>query len=175
MSGANRLPDPETVFASSDTVAEIVVEPYGELTTTDEIRAVFGLSEAELPDEMLTQRIYAGEVATALHSLDPTLPDTYTDRLQDKEYLLQNFALYCIAARICDVLPLIAARSMTDSKAMFQRFDTDLQDVIKAIRDRYALASKALQTALESVKPRETVVRLKGGRPKSDRVTGGTS
>lgn len=170
------IPDPADIYTSANETVAVTLAPYGRLTTTAEIRAVFGLSDAELPDEMLAQDVYVREVSNALAALDKTLPGRWSDRLAAKPELqtkVGDFALYCIADRICDVLPLVAARTLTDAKATFQRFDTDLQGVIAAIRRRYAIVSKDLSEALEE--PAATVFRptlFGSGKPSYDPVTG---
>ena len=152
---AQTVPNPEDVYASSydDESAVVHVGVYGPLTTHDEIRSVFGLSDVELPDEMLGQRIYSKEVLNALNALDPYMEDEWVRRSNERpnlKPLVETFALYCIADKLCDVLPLIAARSLSDSKATFQRFDSDLQAVISTIRGRYERATDALKAALDS-------------------------
>lgn len=174
------LPDPDEIFATASEDFEIAVEPYGVLTTAEEVRAVFGLSAAELSDEMLSQRVYTREIASALASLDSTLADTYYTKVAQKSSLrslVENFALYCMANKLCDVLPLITARTLSDSKASFQRFDTDLQKVAQSIKQRYALARDGLSKALADLagetqsKQMRTPVMFGRGVPTVDRVS----
>lgn len=173
------ISDIQTVYATELQPKVIRFQPYGELPT-DDIRALFGLSDAELPDDMLMQRVYTREVEAALLTIEPTLLDTWVDRVAAKPQLrtlVEDFQLYCLADKLCDVLPLIAARSISDSKATFQRFDVDLQMVIAKIRQRYALALKNLVEALEDAKATE--IRMPAlfgsGKPSYDPVTGATS
>lgn len=170
------LPDPAEIFASARSVSVIAIQPFGELTTTDEIRAVFGLSDAELPDEMLTQRTYVRAVVADLQNLDGRLITDWAGLSSGNaglQVMVENYALYCIADQICDVLPLIAARTISDSKATFQRFDMDLQQVTGNIRQRFAMASQAIVSALSDT-PQETTVwnLFRSASPDSDPVTG---
>ena len=173
------IPDPVEVYVQGvPTTVAIQLTPFGEVTSTDEVRSVLGLSDSELPDEVITQRVYKMEVLTALTLVDSRLVDECDQRLLAKPSLkdtLGIFALYCIANRLCDALPLIAARTLSDNKATFQRFDIDIQSVAESIRQRYATSTKALQEALaDSVETKEVrVPTLFGsGSPNYDRVTG---
>lgn len=171
----NQLDD-ENIYELEQSGNEIVVAPYGALTTTDEIRAVFGLSDAELPDEMLTQRMYAREVETSLLEISPNLATHYAEYIELNPVirsLVESFALYCVANMLCDMLPMLAARSMSDSKAMFQRFQTDFQSAILAIRQRFALAKEALTNAVNQSSNNQIrrPVLFGSGKPVVDRVT----
>ncbi|WP_274584089.1 hypothetical protein V9W64_10860 [Neisseria leonii] len=167
--------DPQSVFAEADKSIPIGFAPFGDLTHTDEIRAVFGLSEAELPDEMLTQRVYTREAEAALYALSPRLFGEWLPLSSANPALrgmVEVYVLYCIADKLCDILPLIAARTLSDSKATFQRFDNDLKAVIDHIRRRFAQAAKALADLMEKTAVRTTAPRFSGVRPRIDRVTG---
>ena len=65
------------------------------------------------------------------------------------------------------------ARTLTDSKASFQRFDTDLQKVITSIRARFALTEAELQSLLDGIYVDAARLSLiSSGRPTYDPVTG---
>lgn len=163
------LPDPEAIFASAGIPVDIELEPFGVVTTTDEVRAVFGLSPAELSDEMLTQPIYTGEIKELLLRIRPEL-FTRWDSLQNERLLelVKRVALYSICSSVSDVLPLVAARTLTDSKASFQRYNTDLNTMINTIRNRLNQAIRALQDTKKSTRvPRF----LSSARPSYDPVT----
>ena len=173
------IADIQTVYASELAPKVLRFEPYGTLPL-DDIRALFGLSDAELPDEMLMQRVYVREVEAALLTLEPTIVETWAGRVAAKprlKLLVEDFQLYCLADKLCDVLPLIAARSVSDSKATFQRFDIDLQTVVAKIHQRYALALKNLVETLDETRSVEIPMPalFGSGKPKYDPVTGGTS
>ena len=170
-------PDPAELFAASYAPIPLVVKPFGPLTTVDEVRSVFGLSDAELPDDMLTQRVYTRKVASMLNQVDARIGSEWEalklahPTLQES---VETFALYCVADQICDVLPLVAARTLSDSKATFQRFDMDLQQVIASIRQRFAMSAQALQAVLAATEqtPMKAPVLFGSGRPTYDPVTG---
>lgn len=154
----------------------LFIEPYGVLTTADEVRAVFGLSEAELPTDMLTQSLYAKEVSAGLSAIEPEMQTLWSERQADAGFVgtVGTFALYCVANKICDVLPLIVARTLTDSKSTFQRFDIDLQAVISGIRSRYAQAIQALKDAIAKTQTKKLVLPalFGSGKPVYDPVLG---
>lgn len=154
----------------------LFVEPYGALTTADEIRAVFGLSEAELPTDMLLQKPYTNEVSDGLLSVDADMTFLWLERQDDSRFIraVETYALYCVANKLCDVLPLIAARTLTDSKSTFQRFDIDIQSVISSIRARYAQALQALKDAIAETSTKKLVLPalFGSGKPTYDPVLG---
>lgn len=152
------------------------IEPYGVLTSADEIRAVFGLSEAELPTDMLLQKPYTNEVSDGLLSVDADMRFLWLERQGDAGFVraVESYALYCVANKLCDVLPLIAARTLTDSKSTFQRFDIDIQSVIARIRARYAQALQALKDAIAETRTNRMVLPslFGSGKPVYDPVLG---
>ena len=177
MADYQTIPDPAKIFESTVEPTYIALAPYGQLTTTDEIRAVFGLSQAELPDEVLSQRVYSRAAYNGMTLLVPNLNSLWSggESAQDNlRPLVEDYVLYSIANQICDVLPILLARTISDSKATFQRFDTDLQVVISSIRQRFAMASKAL---VEGAETNSTPVMIRptlfgSGTPNYDPVTG---
>lgn len=173
----NTVPDPAEIFANAIVQVPISLPAYGQMTTTGDIRAVFGLSDAELPDEMLTSQVYLSPVALALATMDSGLAANWEQRKlanPNLALLVGNFVIYHIANSLCDVLPVIVARTMTDSKASFQRFDTDMKEVIAAIRKRFAVATQSLLDALVVDRQQQirTPVLFGSGKPTYDRVTG---
>lgn len=163
------LPVPEAIFASAGAPADIELSPFGVLTTTDEVRAVFGLSSAELSDEMLTQPIYISEVKELLLRIRPELFSQW-DSLQTERLLelVKRVALYSLCSSVCDTLPLIAARTLTDSKASIQRFNVDLNTVVEAIRLKLDKAVSALK---ETKKATVMPTFILAGHPAYDPVT----
>lgn len=177
MADYQTIPDPAEIFESTVEPTYITLEPYGQLTTTDEIRAVFGLSQVELPDEVLSQRVYSRAAYNSMTMLVPSLSNLWgegEDTQNDLRPLVEDYVLYSIANQICDVLPILLARTISDSKATFQRFDTDLQTVIDSIRQRFALASKALAEGVETTSTPALIrpTLFGSGTPNYDPVTG---
>lgn len=172
------IPNIEDVYAEHDEENRgfLYIEPYGVLTTADEIRAVFGLSDAEMPTDMLLQKPYLREVADNLLSVDGDMEFLWLERQDDSRFIraVETYALYCVANKLCDVLPLIAARTLTDSKSTFQRFDIDIQSVVSSIRSRFAQAIQALKDAIADTKTNKVVLPalFGSGKPVYDPVTG---
>lgn len=177
------LPDPNVVYREEldESLGALSLTGYGELTTANEVRAILGVSEVEVPDEMLQQPVYAIDIVEALDALMAKSTDGWWTILGSPDpksmkivTATKRWAAYAYADRICDVLKVVVARSMTDSKASFQRFDTDLDSVINNIRHRFAMATKSLQSAIDeahtSVFTKVSYVSDK--QPEYDPVTG---
>ena len=175
-------PNPQDIYDNGQPAAtRLDVQGFGALTTAEEVRSLFGLSDAEIPDEMLVQPVYSFEVGSKLSKIlgDKVVewprisasPDAKDQRLTAS---VKRWAAYAFADKVCDVLPLVTARTMTDSKASFQRFDTDLQTVILSIRTRFGLAEKDLMDELEALSiPMKRPPIMGSGRPAYDPVVGG--
>lgn len=176
-----QIPDPELIFASSIEDVYISIEPFNNLVTTAEIRAVFGLSEVELPDSMLTQRVYTRELKKSFFTLEPRLKTEWVSLVSQNpalQDLVETYALYFIATKICDSLHLIVARTLTDSKATFQRFDSDLQSIIDNMYNRFALAKVELAAAIPEAVTTSTIrvpTLFGSGTPDYDPITGETT
>lgn len=164
------LPDPIAIQAAAGAPLDVVLEPFGTLTTTDEVRAIFGLSSAELSDDMLMQPVYISEVKETLLRIRPELFSNW-GTLQNERLLemVKRVALYSICNLIGETLPLIAARVLTDSKASIQRFNSDLSSIAETIRNRLNQAIRALKQSKAS----NQLPRFMGaGQPSYDPVTG---
>lgn len=176
------MPTPQEIYDDGTAVPApaLAVPGFGDLTTTEEVRSLFGLSPAEIPDEMLAQPVYGREISLKLMKLSPRLATNWSTLIASSDprdvqvvSLVKSWVAYAFADRICDVLPLVVARTLTDSKASFQRFDTDLQKVITSIRARFALTEAELQSLLDGIYVDATRLSLiSSGRPTYDPVTG---
>lgn len=177
------LPDPQEIYAESvlNTHLTLSIIPFGELTSADEVRALFGLSEAEIPDEMLGQQVFQTEIGLRLNQIAVQAASNWETLKESTEpndiklvHLCKTWTAYAFADKVCDILPLVAARTLTDSKASFQRFDGDLDRVIANLRRRFAVIEEDLRKALdEAYQPQMSLPTLMGtGKPKYDPVTG---
>lgn len=155
-------PDPNLLYEEDrKPVADnIRFQPFGAMASAEEVRATFGLSDVELPDEMLTQNIYTADLSARLSKLLGTASARWDDirnQADPKDARIfaaaRTWTVYAVADKVCDVLPLVVARTLTDSKATFQRFDFDLAAVTANIRKRFALAEADLLTAVDEAKP----------------------
>lgn len=175
-------PNPQTLYEdalAAAASAKLSVLGFGELTSADEVRSVFGLSDAEIPDDMLSQNIYSAEIGAALTKVLGDKALTWlalTASFDEKDIKLvqatKNWVVYAYADKICDVLPLVVAKALTDNKASYTRFDYDVAALVANIRKRFMLAEKALQTALEAeVKPMVLPTLFGVGKPTYDPVT----
>ena len=176
------MPTPQEIYEDG-TRAEaqsLTVPGFGKLTTAEEVRSLLGLSPAEIPDEMLVQEVYGREISFKLNRLSPRLAsdwETISASSADKDkkvvQTVKSWAAYAFADKVCDVLPLVVARTLTDSKASFQRFDTDLQTVITNIRSRFSWVEAELKNLLDGIYVNVSRVSIiSSGRPTYDPVTG---
>lgn len=176
-------PDPNLLYEEDrkPAIDNIRFSPFGAMASAEEVRATFGLSDAELPDEMLTQSIYTADLSARLTGLVKDAASRWEEirtQSDSKDARIwsaaRTWTVYAVADKVCDVLPLVVARTLTDSKATFQRFDFDLSTVTSNIRKRFALAEADLLAALDEAKPLTTGAPsfMGDARPRYDPVTG---
>ena len=136
---ASQVPDPEELYQTVEPLT-IASASMKKLTTADAVRAAIGISESELPDSVLGQSFYARGVERALQKIDPTLVTRWPTLIDSTDPadlnlvgIVQDFAMYKVAGHACQSIELLAARTMTDSKATFQRFEVDLETLLSRL------------------------------------------
>lgn len=182
------IPAPEQIYetgTSEETSGLISIKPFGALTTTDEVRAVLGLSDAEVSDDMLLQEVFKTEVRSSLLSILGPIVSEWTDIRKDKVNekavdlvsATKRYTVYAYAEKLCDVLPMLVARTLSDSKATFQRFDTDVATIAESIRKRLAAAENDLRRTVDEAYQKEIQIApiFGSGHPVYDPVTGESS
>lgn len=145
-----------------------------DLTTSSAVRAVLGVSEQELPDDVLLEPIYMTLLTEDLRAIHPQLITDFaaaaaiearTDEQERFVSLVQMYAAYHIAKRCLGALPMFAPRVIKDARSELQRSDdpytglkadvTATLPVLKVrMRGVYALVNPAVQipTALERIR-----------------------
>lgn len=127
-----------------------------------EVRAVLGVTELELPDEVLDLATYARSLQIALYSTTGVFSGTSgslagiydvlnalptpTDAEEQMLFLIKEYALYTVAETLLPVLGMFATKRLSDGKASLERFsgkDMSEKTVPDQIRDRLSsLASR---------------------------------
>ena len=159
-------------------------------TTYADIRAILGVAEEEITDNVVGLTVYAIGLNLALESVLGTLaPDTeerdlaehhvYIDALSsptdDQTKLLETieiYATYIVADLLADSLPMSAPKTQTDGKSSLTRFSS--QDTYNSVRAniKYGLAKYyAIINELFGVTP-ASAEYLKVVEPDVDVVTG---
>lgn len=155
-----------------------------QFTSYDEVRAVLGLPAKELPDATLALPLYGKilksnlvaigasivtDYATAKASYTTTAEINFCDAFE-------LFALYDVAWSVCDALPSLSPRTITDGKAMLQRQLDSYKPVLDAVQARRSLHSEALKSAYAvvggAVGATYTVSLFAVSTPDTDPVTG---
>ena len=97
-----------------------------EMTTADSVRAVMGISESELPDDVLRQTIYASTVERALTKLAPdvvtnwaTLLTSVDPKDQDLVELVKDYCTFKVAVQACQSIDLVATCSLNTAISDF--------------------------------------------------------
>jgi hypothetical protein len=128
---------------------------FTDITSTAEVRAVLGVSEKELRDDVLLLPLYSTRLTEALRDLHTQLLadyasaaalDSRTDDQQRFVDLVQAYASHHIATQCLGALPMFAKQQVTDGKNALQR-----------VADPYAQLRKDVPSVLYILK-----VRLRG-------------
>lgn len=135
-----------------------MLSPY---TTTEQVRALLGVSDEELTDETLNLPVYEHGLQFELQKVSEGLPALFTT-LKDKpqlssaeDRLVKSVEYYCAiegAVQAGSSLALVAPKRMTDDKSGFERFsDSPYRDVLERLQLKLIGARGALIRALESL------------------------
>lgn len=103
--------------------------PY---TTSEEVRAVLGVSKTELPDATLLLPIYEAGMLEDLAKIDPLLKATLDNLMtavpaptavNEVRFVrvAKLFMAYSVAMQLLNSLPMFSVKSLTDGKAEFSR------------------------------------------------------
>lgn len=123
-------------------------------TTTDAIRAAAGVTDVEIPDQLLTDQMLESQVQTAVYRWLPTHGTVYSEGTAAsptaeqvyKKDLLVHYCLFYGAVRVVEMI-MALRHKVGDGKSEVQRFDVDweaLLEILKARRDE-------AQTLLEEI------------------------
>lgn len=132
-------------------------------TTTAEVRALLGLSDVELPYEVLNLEVYEhgltlqlNKVSAGLPALFLSLVDPAAQPLTPAQTGLVKAVRYLSALtsalQVGASLGLVAPKRMTDDKSGFERFsDSPYRDVLDRLSSLHAAAVDAVRAALEAL------------------------
>jgi hypothetical protein len=136
-----------------------VLTPY---TTSDQVRAVLGVTEDELPDETLDLPLYEAGLRQELAAVGASVAVDYvtasaeaTPPAVDQAFVdaVTLFAPTAVAAQLAQSFPLFAPKDITDGKASVGRFvDSPFQTAIDACRRNYEKYRQALERAYAAYK-----------------------
>ena len=112
-------------------------------TTYDDVRAVLGVSIDELPNSVVSLKVYENALLLALTEksgvVDPdtvdrdlaehytylkALPSPTSDDLRNIA-LIEEYATYLVAATLCGALSMFAPKTQADGKATLTRFSSE--------------------------------------------------
>jgi hypothetical protein len=155
-----------------------------EFTTYDEVRAVLGVPAKELPDSVLSLPLYAKTLRANLTAFGSNILTDYATAKASYTTAtevnfcdaFELFSLYDVAWSVCDALPSLSPRTITDGKAMVQRQLDSYKAVLSAVQARRATYSDALKETYSvvggSTTSSYTPSLFSIGSPDFDPVTG---
>lgn len=125
-------------------------------TTYNDVRAALGVSEEDIPDDVLSLNLYGDTLTQEFEEISLTIESTYTTTIglptpTDTEVRFISacslFATYSVAKQLTAAMPLFAAKQVTDGKAQVSRFDNPYKDVIAQVTAQYEKARARLVAA----------------------------
>jgi len=162
-------------------------------TTYDNVRALLGVNEYELPDSALESPSYAFKLNRALAAVKGTLaPDTEerdlaghykylvglasrTDDQNNLYWLIGTYSAYVTAHEAGVSLSMYAKKTESDGKSLNTRFSAE--STFKSVLERIEQEKMSLLTAIKetlgvSSGTGGVLTMLKAAKPAIDRVTG---
>jgi hypothetical protein len=106
----------------------------------DEVRAILGVDDTEIPDETLNLSIYVAALSEELGSISDSLDadflllkDTEAGSLTSEQTKLYQatttFCTYSLAKQVAESLSMTAFKTLSDGKASVARFNNATEDV----------------------------------------------
>lgn len=132
-------------------------------TTCADIRAVLGVSDAELEDETLGLEVYSSNLSKELRSVHAQVLPQYSevkaldeasrsDAQQQFYEAVRLFAVYAVARQLGSSLPLFGPKDVSDSKASMSRFsDSPYKTTMNEVKTQYATMKQDLGTAIAAI------------------------
>lgn len=134
-----------------------------DFTTPDEIRAILGVAESELPDVVIELPLYQRQLAFDLADIAPAIAADYLalplvgsrSIAQQLFYdCMQVYSAYAVSAILVLNVKMFAPQVITDSKTTLQRAQTDpWADTRGAVEAGYRLMKARLKVAYAGVAP----------------------
>jgi len=132
----------------------MALTPY---CTNDEVRAVLGITQSEIKDEVLDLPIYEMGLKRELNRISPSLPAAFstvnglsalTSAEQTFKEAVQVFSVYAVARQAGAPLGLSAPKSLNDDKSGFSRYaDSPYRDVLERVDMMFQQARQDLVDA----------------------------
>lgn len=116
---------------------------FTDLTTSSAVRAVLGVSEQELPDDVLLEPLYTTMLVEDLRDIHPQLVNdfaeiaalvTRTDNQERFYDLVQMFSSFHIAKRCLGAVAMFAPGTIKDARAEMQRSDDPYKQLREDVR-----------------------------------------
>lgn len=134
-----------------------------DLTTTASVRAVLGVSEKEIRDDVLLAPIYQVRLSEDLRAIDDTLFDEFVTAasagdarspLQVRFYdLVQTYAAYKLASYCVAAAPMFAPQTIQDSRTQVSRVADPYKQLKKDIAETLVVLRVKLRTVYAQVNP----------------------
>jgi hypothetical protein len=139
---------------------------FTDLTSTASVRAVLGVSERELRDDILLDPIFAVELTEALYDIHLNLfgdfklaaaTDPRTSLQQRFVDLAQTFAAYHIAKQCLGSVAMFAPKVIKDSRSELQRSDDPYKNLRIDVPASLALLRTRLRMVYAQINPDATI------------------
>ena len=154
-----------------------------------ELRAALGVSDDELPEDVLSLEMYRLNLNAEIQAVSSDLEAAYVvvSKIEEKDRSAKEqtlfmatalFGLYAVALHLTESLPIFSPKTISDGKATFSRYsDSPYKETIASIKARYAARKEALIEALAEYEgTTATAVELPAylgvSSPDTDPVTG---
>lgn len=157
------------------------------LCSTSSVRAVLGVSEAELRDDVLLQPIYVTRLKEHLFGLNESMIDDFgvaaVASPQTREQtrfvdLLQTYAAYRMAHHLLGAVAMFAPKTIQDSKTQVERVDDPFSRLKQDILDSLPYLKVQLLTAYSKINTSVSAptapsrIRVLVSTPSNNPVTG---
>lgn len=127
-----------------------------QFTDFGSIRALLGVSDDELSDDVLILPVYENQLRVKLSALSASLVGDYLTTATltapaslDSDFLrsVQLFSSYSVALHLAKSLPMFAPKTLTDGKASFTRFSEAAKEVAHNLAGDLVGVTKGVQGA----------------------------
>lgn len=129
-------------------------------TSTDAVRAVFGVSARELKDEVLGLQFYYDILLSELRRVSPNVTSSFvtvsntdprTAAQEDFLIAVRTFATYAVAKAVGPAIRKLAPKAIEDGKARLERFDDPYKEALKSVEAEYGRWRENLQAAMNLI------------------------
>lgn len=130
--------------------------------TADNIRAILGISEEDIPDAAVLDMNFAVRLQEKLYDLSPTLIDYYASTkalptpTTDQQRLLDmvgSFASYVVAQALAETGANSMPKAIEDGKAKMERMDRAFDDLRDVLTQTLAYLSTKILAIYQKLEP----------------------